>query len=130
MVKNLPSNEGDAASVLRLTRSTGEGNGNPIQHSCLGNPMDIEAWWVTVHRVKESNMTKETENPTACFKPTFSLFNFFFFFLILIFLGCLQRKQQKLLREEMSQSIIVYCRSYQIMNYVNKHPDYPRGCYG
>ena len=52
--------------------------------------MDIEAWWVTVHRVKESNMTKETENPTAYFKPTFSFF--FFFFLNLDVLGLLAEK--------------------------------------
>ena len=72
MVKNLPSNEGDAASVPRLVRSPGEGHGNPLQYSCLGNPMDIEAWWVTVHQVEESNMTEETEHTTACFKPAFS----------------------------------------------------------
>ena len=36
----------------------GEGNGNPLQYSCLGNPMDRRAWWATVHRVtKESDMT-------------------------------------------------------------------------
>ena len=32
-------------------RSSGEGNGNPLQYSCLGNPMDRGAWWATVHRV-------------------------------------------------------------------------------
>ena len=32
-------------------RSLGEGNGNPFQYSCLGNPMDRAAWWVTVHGV-------------------------------------------------------------------------------
>ena len=36
----------------------GEGNGNPLQYSCLGNPMDRRAWWATVHGVtKESDMT-------------------------------------------------------------------------
>jgi len=69
---NGKESEGDAASVPRLVRSPGEGNGNPLQYSCLGNPMDIEAWWVTVHRVEESNMTEETEHTTACFKPAFS----------------------------------------------------------
>ena len=34
------------------------GNGNPLQYSCLGNPMDREAWWATIHGVeKESDMT-------------------------------------------------------------------------
>ena len=35
-------------------RSRGEGNGNPLQYSCLGNPMDREAWWATVHGVTKS----------------------------------------------------------------------------
>ena len=47
-VKNLPANSGDAEDeglVLELGRSPGEGNGNPHQYSCLGNPMDRGAWW-------------------------------------------------------------------------------------
>ena len=36
------------------TRSLGEGNGNPLQYSCLGNPMDREAWQATVHGVEKS----------------------------------------------------------------------------
>ena len=50
MVKNLPPNAGDAedaGSILELGRSPGEGNGNPHQYSCLGNPMDRGAWWAT-----------------------------------------------------------------------------------
>ena len=39
-VKNLPANAGDAGSVPCLGRSPGKGNGNPLQYSCLGNPMD------------------------------------------------------------------------------------------
>ena len=39
--------------------SPGEGNGNPLQYSCLENPMDGEAWWATVHRVAESDMTQQ-----------------------------------------------------------------------
>ena len=39
-------------------RSPGEGNGNPLQYSCLGNPKDRGAWWATIHEVaKESDMT-------------------------------------------------------------------------
>jgi len=38
--------------------SPGKGNGNPLLYSCLGNPMDREFWWATVHEVtKESDMT-------------------------------------------------------------------------
>ena len=38
----------------KLGRSPGEGNGNPLQYSCLGNPMDRGAWWATVHGVTKS----------------------------------------------------------------------------
>ena len=40
VVENLPANAGDAGSVPGLGQSLGEGNGNPLQHSCLENPMD------------------------------------------------------------------------------------------
>ena len=57
-VKNPPANVGDVGLTLGLERSPGEGNGNPLQYSCLENPMDRGAWWATVHRVpKESDMT-------------------------------------------------------------------------
>ena len=49
VVKKSPANAGDAGSVSGLGRSPGEGNGNPLQYSCLENPMDREAWWATVH---------------------------------------------------------------------------------
>ena len=42
------------SSVPGWGRSPGEGNGNPLQHSCLENPMDRGAWWTTVHRVAKS----------------------------------------------------------------------------
>ena len=58
MVKKMPANAGDVASMPGLGRSPGEVNGNPLQYSCLGNPMDREAWWATVHLVtKESDVT-------------------------------------------------------------------------
>ena len=56
-VKNQPANLGDTGDVDSapgLGRSPGEGNGNPLQYSCLGNPMDTGAWRATVHRVKKS----------------------------------------------------------------------------
>ena len=49
VVKNPSANAGDEGSTLGLGRSPGEGNGNPLQYSCLGNSMDRGAWWVTVH---------------------------------------------------------------------------------
>ena len=44
-------NGGDRGSVPGLGRSPGEGNDNPLQYSCLGNPMEARAWWTTVHGV-------------------------------------------------------------------------------
>ena len=62
MVKNLPANVGDAGdsgSVPGSGRSPGIGNGNLLQYSCLDNPMDRGAWWVTVHGGhKESDTTQ------------------------------------------------------------------------
>ena len=52
MLKNLPANAGDSSLIPGSRRSLGEGNGNPLQYSCLGNPMDRGAWWVSV-RVSE-----------------------------------------------------------------------------
>ena len=47
-------NVGDRDSIPGLGRSPGEGNGNPLQYSCLENPMDRRAWWATVHGVAKS----------------------------------------------------------------------------
>ena len=47
-------NVGDPGSILGLGRSPGEGNGKPLQDSCLENPKDREAWWATVHGVAKS----------------------------------------------------------------------------
>ena len=60
VVKNLPANEADtreAGSIPGLGRSPGVGNGNPLQHSCLENSMDREAWWATVHRAAQRSDT-------------------------------------------------------------------------
>ena len=62
MVKNLPAHAGDTRDAgwsPELGRSSGEGHGNPLQYSCLENPMDGGAWQATVHRVtKESDLTE------------------------------------------------------------------------
>ena len=54
MVKPSAYNVGDLGSIPGLGRSTGEGNGNQLQYSCLENPMDRRAWQATVHRVTKS----------------------------------------------------------------------------
>ena len=53
MVKNPPANAGDTGLIPGLGRFSGEGNGNLLQYSCLGNPMNKGAWLATVHRVAE-----------------------------------------------------------------------------
>ena len=61
-VKNPPAGDtGDAGSIPGLGRSPG-GNGNPLQYSCLENPMDRGAWWATVLRVGKSPDTNERLN--------------------------------------------------------------------
>ena len=47
-------NAGDLGSISGSGRSPGEGNGNPLQYSCLENPVDGRAWWATVHGVAKS----------------------------------------------------------------------------
>ena len=67
VVKNLSANAGDikdTGSVPGLGRSPGGEHGTPLQYFCLENPMDREAWWATVHRITESDMTDVTEH--AC----------------------------------------------------------------
>ena len=62
VVKNPPANAGDAGSIPGLGRSPGEGNGNPLQYSCLKNPMDRGAWQTAVHglqRVGYNLVTKQ-----------------------------------------------------------------------
>ena len=54
MVENLPADAEDADSIPGSGRSPGEGNGNPLQYSCLGNLMDRGAWWATVRGVTKS----------------------------------------------------------------------------
>ena len=57
LVKNSPANAGelrDSGSILGSERSPGGGHGNPLQYSCLENPMDRGAWQATVHEVSKS----------------------------------------------------------------------------
>ena len=59
-------NAGDPGSILGLGRSPGEGNGNPLQYSCLGNPMDRAPWWATVmrsQRARHNLATQQQQQP-------------------------------------------------------------------
>ena len=72
VVKNLPAmqgDSGDAGLIPGSGRSPGEGNGNPLQYSCLGNPMDRRAWWATVHGVTRVRRDLKTRppSPPMCF---------------------------------------------------------------
>ena len=69
VAKNLPANAGDIrdeGSVPQLGRSPGEGNGNPLQYSCLENPMNRGAWRATVHRVAKSRTPLKRPSMQAC----------------------------------------------------------------
>ena len=67
MVKNPPANVRgikDVGSIPGSGRSPGEGNGNPLQYSCLENPVDRGAWRATVHGAAESDMTEQLSRRT------------------------------------------------------------------
>jgi len=53
VVKNLPANAEDIDLIPGSRRSPGEGNGNPLQYSCLGKSMNRGVWWATVHGVSK-----------------------------------------------------------------------------
>jgi len=68
VVKDLPANAGvarDVGSIPESGRSPGGGNGNPLQYSYLGNPMDRGAWWATVHGVAKSETRLGTHTCTC-----------------------------------------------------------------
>ena len=68
VVKNPPANAGDtrdAGLIPGWGRSPGGGNGNSLQYSCLGNPMDRGAWWATVHGLAKQSGTTEQLNRHA-----------------------------------------------------------------
>ena len=84
VVKNAPANAGDAGLIPGSGRSPGGGNGNPLQYSCLENPMDREGWWATVHAVTKS-WTWLNTHTQACMQ-THRIMSVFLFLLIKGFL--------------------------------------------
>ena len=61
MVKDPPANAGEVSLIPGMGRSSGEGNDNPLQYSCLGNPMGRGAWWATVPRVEKYLVAKQLQ---------------------------------------------------------------------
>ena len=81
-IKNLPANAGDlrdAGLICGWGRSPGEGNGTPLQYSCLENPMDGGAWWAAVHGVAKSQtqLNRGAWWVTVCVLSRFSHAQFF-----------------------------------------------------
>ena len=63
--KESTCNAGDGGSTPGLGRSSGEGNGNPLQYSCLGNPMDRGAWRAAVCGATKSQTRRSTHSHTT-----------------------------------------------------------------
>ena len=85
VVKNLPANARDTrdmGSIPWSERSPGVGNGNPLQYSCLENPMDRGAWWATVHGVTKSQteltMSMNVESLLRYFKISYLIVHIIF----------------------------------------------------
>ena len=92
-VESPPANAGDSDSTSGSRRSPGGGNGNTLQCSCLGNPMERGAWWSTVHGVAESDMTLRLSNTKAfmCYQNTDSvLLSILSYFLLVANFCCIQ----------------------------------------
>ena len=83
MVKSPPANAGglrDVGSISGLGRSPGEGNGTPLQYSCLGNPMDGGAWCATVFGVAKLDSTEHTHTHRVLKGHSLTEFEKFFSF--------------------------------------------------
>ena len=74
VVKNPLANAGDTSSIPGSGRSLGQENGNPLQYSCLGNPMDRGAWRAPVHRSQKSQRRPSDQTTTCSFRGPIDYF--------------------------------------------------------
>ena len=91
-VKASAANAGDPGSIPGSGRSPGEGNGNPLQYSCLENPIDWGAWWAAVHGVTKSRTG--LSDFTYLFKSQVSVVIIIFFLVSLQTITSLKRKKK------------------------------------
>ena len=121
MVKNLPVNAEDVCLIPGLGRSSGEGNGNPLQYSCLEyscleNSMDRGAWWATVYRVAKSQTWLSGWMTTTylwkCIDPCIPIFpcNFKVCGLAPVFLRTLGQSVENFLALYMQRDLMIYTR--------------------
>ena len=110
MIKNPPTNAGGAGSILGSGRSPGEGNGNPLQYSCLGNLMDGEdPERATVHEVtKESDRTKHS-TAHSFVKKNFSLSHICYQYGLKSIKGLILMLQKVKSESEVSQLCLTLC---------------------
>ena len=125
VVKNPPAIAGDMGSIPGSGRSPGVGNGNPLQYSCLRNPIDRGASWATVHRVAKSRtqLSKRTTATLAAYCPSEALaslvkylFSFPLFFppSLFLFLSIFSISRMKFLFKELiSLCILVFYFAYR-----------------
>ena len=91
MVNNPPANAGDMGLIPGLERSPGEGNGNPLQYSCLGNPMDSSSPWGH-ERVRQDLASKQQRlNSCSYLKLNVKLNNTYF---IMVTLNSIKKKKK------------------------------------
>ena len=101
LVKNLPASAGDLGLVPGLGRSPGEGNGNPLQYSCLEIPMYRGSWWATVHVISRVGPDLMTEPPPPQAVLSFTL-------------HCLEQTLWRKMRTQ--KNIWVFLRWWEHMN--------------
>ena len=116
VVKNQPPNEGDAGnagSIPEQGRSPGVGNGNPLQNSCLGNPMSTGAW----QELRESQRVGATEHTLSRLSDLLLSLTFYTFFFLMYFVA--RRKQTNDLPLNSQNDLQVPTRSASIPQYLS-----------